>query len=78
MRAFYHPDQALHDPQQYMRFGKVVAPKDLPERTEKLLGALAKHGIAPERPAGHGVEPILAVHDKGFVDFLQGAWHRWQ
>lgn len=78
MRAFYHPDQALHDPQQYMRFGKVVAPKDLPERTERLLGALAKHGIAPERPAAHGTDPILKIHDAGFVHFLETVWDRWQ
>ena len=78
MRAFYHPDQALHDPQQYMRFGKVVAPKDLPERTERLLGALRKHGITPEQPAAHGTEPVLAIHDAGFVKFLETAWARWQ
>lgn len=78
MRAFYHPDQALHDPKQFMRFGKVVAPKDLPERTQRLLGALAKHGIAPERPPAHGLQPILAVHDEGFLTFLRSAWERWQ
>lgn len=78
MRAFYHPDQALHDPQQYMRFGRVVAPKDLPERTERLLGALTKHGIKPEMPAEAGTAPVLAVHDEGFVRFLETAWARWQ
>ncbi|MBS9721347.1 histone deacetylase family protein [Tianweitania sp. BSSL-BM11] len=78
MRAFYHPDQALHDPQQYMRFGRVVAPKDLPIRTERLLAALASHGISPERPAEYGTDPVLAVHDEGFVRFLQTAWDKWQ
>lgn len=78
MRAFYHPDQSLHDPQQYLRFGRVVAPKDLPERTERLLGALARHGIAPERPQERGTGPILAIHDAGFINFLETAWARWQ
>lgn len=78
MRAFYHPDQALHDPQQYMRFGRIVAPKDLPERTAQLLKALAKHGVTPEVPAATGTDPILAVHDAGFVHFLETIWHRWQ
>lgn len=77
MRAFYHPEQSLHEQLQYMRFGKIVAPKDLPERTERLLGALAKHGIKPERPAEHGVEPILKIHDAGFVHFLETVWERW-
>jgi acetoin utilization deacetylase AcuC-like enzyme len=77
MRAFYHPDQSKHDAKQYMRFGQIVAPKDLPERTDRLLGALAKHGIAPELPAAHGKEPILAVHSEGFVGFLETLWQRW-
>ncbi|KPH81909.1 histone deacetylase family protein [Bosea vaviloviae] len=78
MRAFYHPDQSLHDPKQYLRFGAVVAPKDLPERTARLLGALEKHGIKPELPASHGTAPILAIHDAGFVKFLETAWAKWQ
>ncbi|PZU94536.1 MAG: histone deacetylase family protein [Chelatococcus sp.] len=78
MRAFYHPEQSLHDPQQYLRFGKVVAPKDLPERTARLLAALDKHGIVPEKPAKHGVEPILKVHSEGLVEFLRTAWDKWQ
>lgn len=78
MRAFYHPDQSMHDPQQYLRFGAVVAPKDLPERTARLLAALDKHGIAPERPASHGTGPVLEIHDAGFVRFLETAWARWQ
>src|SRR5215217_737923 len=78
MRAFYHRDQALHDPRQYMRFGRIVAPKDLPERTERLLQALAQHGTFPEEPGNCGTAPILAVHDEGFVKFLSTAWVRWQ
>ncbi|KRE18139.1 acetylpolyamine aminohydrolase [Bosea sp. Root381] len=78
MRAFYHPDQSLHDPQQYMRFGRVVAPKDLPERTARLLGALKNHGVEPELPASHGTAPVLAVHDAGLVAFLETAWAKWQ
>ena len=78
MRAFYHPDQALHDPLQYMRFGRVVAPKDLPVRTARLLAALESRGSRPERPAASGVEPILRVHTAGFVEFLRTAWERWQ
>lgn len=77
MRAFYHRDQSLHDPQQYMRFGLIVAPKDLPERTAQLLGALARHGVTPEQPADSGIDPILGVHSEGFVSFLQTVWQRW-
>lgn len=77
MRAFYHPDQALHSPQQYMRFGRIVPVKDLPVRTERLLGALARHGIAPAAPAAAGIEAALAVHTPAYLAFLETAWERW-
>ena len=77
MRAFYHPDQALHDPQQFMRFGRMVSPKDLPERTERLLAALERHGIVPERPAETGTVPIFGVHTPSFIHFMQTVWVRW-
>src|SRR5262249_36096531 len=78
MRAFYNPEQALHDPLQFMRYGKLIAPKDVPERTARLLGALERHGMAPERPAAHGKAPALAVHTQGYVDFLESVWGRWE
>jgi acetoin utilization deacetylase AcuC-like enzyme len=77
MRAFYHPDQAVHAPQQYMRFGRIVPVKDLPVRTGKLLGALELHGIAPERPAAQGIGPALGVHTPAYLRFLETAWERW-
>jgi acetoin utilization deacetylase AcuC-like enzyme len=78
MRAFYHPDQALHDPLQFMRYGKLVSPKDVPERTTKLLGALERRGVKPERPAALGKAPALSVHAQSYVDFLETVWERWE
>ncbi len=78
MRAFYHPDQAIHDPLQFMKYGKLVSPKDLPERTERLLGALKAHGITPEKPAAHGKTPMLGVHTESFITFLETIWGRWE
>lgn len=77
MRAFYHPDQSLHDPQQFMQVGRIREPKDLPSRTEVLLAALAKRSITPEKPADYGVEPALAIHTKPYLDFLKSAYERW-
>jgi acetoin utilization deacetylase AcuC-like enzyme len=78
MRAFFHPDQGLHDPQQFMQVGRIRDPKDLPSRTEALLGALAKRGVSPEKPADYGVGPALTIHTQPFVDFLQSAYERWR
>jgi len=77
MRAFYHPDQAIHEPLQFMRFGRIVSPKDLPERTERLLGTLGRRGISPEEPPESGTLPMLGVHTQDYIAFLQTVWDRW-
>jgi acetoin utilization deacetylase AcuC-like enzyme len=77
MRAFYHADQALHTPQQYMRFGRIVSPKDLPARTERLIGALHERDIAPEKPAECGIGPALKVHTPAYLKFLETVWDEW-
>ena len=43
--------------------GRIVAPKDLPERTARLLAALARHDIAPERPAAEGL-PLRRLEER--------------
>jgi acetoin utilization deacetylase AcuC-like enzyme len=77
MRAFYHPDQALHDPRQFMRHGRVVPAQDVPARTAALLQALARLAIVPEDPPD-APEARAAVHTAGFLHYLETAWERWQ
>ena len=78
MRAFYHPDQALHDPLQFMRAGRIAVPTDVPARTERLLDALRQSGVTPEQPSQQYDEARLAVHTPGFLRYLETAWDRWQ
>ncbi len=78
MRAFYHPQQAVHDPQQFMRYGRVVAAKDLPARVDALHGALRNLGVEPEAPTGDYGDARLAVHTAGFLTFLETAWKQWR
>lgn len=78
MRAFYHPEQALHDPQVFMRAGVLAAPTDLPERTARLLGALARHGITPEASDIDGRAAAALVHSEPYLRFLETAHARWR
>ena len=78
MRAFYHPEQALHDPQVFMRAGVLAAPTDLPERTARLLGALERHGITPEASEIDGREAAALVHPDHYLRFLETAYARWR
>ena len=78
MRAFFHPDQSRHDPQQFVRHGRVVAAKDLPARTAVLLDALKTIGVRPESPVADHPNARAAVHTDGFLTFLETAWSRWR
>lgn len=77
MRAFYSPDQALHSPQQFMRYGTLASPTDIPERTEKLLEALSRLGIKPEEPRDIGREAAITIHPDYYLDYLETAYSRW-
>ncbi|MBC9246335.1 histone deacetylase family protein [Paracoccus sp. 11-3] len=78
MKAFYHPDQALHDPKQFMRVGVLADPTDLPERTSRLLGALAARSITVEAPADLGRAPAELVHTPDYLNFLETIYDRWR
>lgn len=77
MRAFYHPEQALHDPKVFMRAGVLAAPTDVPERTARLLAALARHDIAPEASEIDGRAAAARVHTERYLNFLETAHARW-
>ncbi|MGI9480868.1 MAG: histone deacetylase family protein, partial [Hyphomicrobiales bacterium] len=78
MRAFFHPDQSLHDPKQFMRVGKISDPQDVPARTEKLLKGLAAAAVTVEAPEDAGLEPVRKVHNPGYLEFLETAYGRWR
>jgi acetoin utilization deacetylase AcuC-like enzyme len=78
MKAYFCPDQLLHDPQQFMRLGKLHKPTDLPDRADALRGALAAHGVPVQLPPELGRAPLELVHSSDYLDYLATAWPRWQ
>jgi acetoin utilization deacetylase AcuC-like enzyme len=49
-----------------------------PDRMDQILNAL--HGVDWadfHEPTDYGLDPILAVHDKDYIDFLASAWTEW-
>src|ERR1700748_3647007 len=71
-------DHALHDP-------AVMAPMAdgrpfyyRAARAEQLLGAVNKLGLPTELAPDHGLAPIAAVHDKGYIEFLETSYARAQ
>jgi acetoin utilization deacetylase AcuC-like enzyme len=68
-----------HDPPYEVNYGQVVRPVyERVERAERIRDALAAAGHPLVEPAGHGMGPILAVHQPDLVGFLEEAWPAWR
>lgn len=78
MQAFFCADQLLHDPQQFMRLGRICKPTDLPSRAEALMQTLGARGITVHTPPEAGRAALEQVHSTDYLDFLESAYGRWQ
>lgn len=78
MQAFFSDDQLLHDPQQFMRLGRLCKPTDLPTRAEALMATLAVRGIPVSEPPEAGRTALEQVHSTDYLDYLETAYTRWQ
>jgi len=78
MRAFYHPQQDRHIPRTYLSRGQMRAPQEIPERTSRLLEGLHRLECEVAQPEDHGLAPISAIHDLGYLRFLESAYRRWK
>ena len=78
MQAYFSDDQLLHDPQQFMRLGRICKPTDLPTRAEALMATLAMRGISVSAPPEAGREALEQVHSSDYLDYLETAFARWQ
>jgi hypothetical protein len=56
MRAFAHPDEALHDPQFFLTKGVVRSNFEIPARAASLRAGLAALGITPDGARAEGYE----------------------
>lgn len=79
MKIFYSDLHFQHAPTFEVFDGGVRVPTfEMPERAERILTALQKTGWAEiHPPVDFGLEPILAVHDRDYVEFLASAWTEW-
>jgi acetoin utilization deacetylase AcuC-like enzyme len=68
----HHPRQPFID-----RDGLTVPP-EVPERAERIRAAIEAAGFAVEPPTRHGLEPVLRVHTREYLHFLEHAHARWR
>jgi acetoin utilization deacetylase AcuC-like enzyme len=78
MKAFFHPEQLLHDPQSYLSRGQMRQPQEVPERARRILQAVKALGYPVIEPPDRGMEPLRAVHTDGYLRFLETGHGRWK
>lgn len=79
MKVYYSEQHRQHQPPFEVFDGGVRVPYlENPDRIDKILNALKNVKWAEFfEPANFGLDPILAVHDKEYLDFLASAWTEW-
>lgn len=78
MKAIFDPRQLDHAPEAYFRRGATMPHPEQPRRAILIRDMLAENGFPIEPPRDHGLDPIRAVHDPDYVDFLQDAHARFR
>ena len=79
MKIFYSEAHRNHYPSFEVFDGGLRVPYlENPDRMDRILNALHNVDWADVRePTDFGLDPITAVHDKEYVDFLASAWTEW-
>jgi acetoin utilization deacetylase AcuC-like enzyme len=74
MHIIYTKHHAMHAPDRALVEGRLLDTSEVPARAEIILEALQQAHLGPiVEPADYGIEPIQAVHEGGYLEFLQTA-----
>ncbi|MEM7700739.1 MAG: histone deacetylase family protein [Pseudomonadota bacterium] len=73
MLTIYSENQTGHAPLRELNNGEWMDFAESPERLDSILAKTP----SVTAPKDHGMEPIFAVHEAGYVDFLQVAHMEW-
>lgn len=80
MQVFYSDNHELHNPPfELFEGGQHMPYLENPERMERILSVLREQDWAEILPPeDFGLDPVLAVHDADYVDFLCTAYLEWR
>jgi acetoin utilization deacetylase AcuC-like enzyme len=80
MKIFYSETHRKHyPPYEIFDGGKQIPYLENPDRMDRILSALAKADWAElTAPADFGLDPLCAVHDAEYLDFLATCWDEWR
>jgi acetoin utilization deacetylase AcuC-like enzyme len=79
MKIFYSEEHRRHYPSFEVFDGGIRVPYyENPDRMDRIVTALRNTDWAEfEEPQDFGLDPILAVHDRGYINFLASCWDEW-
>jgi acetoin utilization deacetylase AcuC-like enzyme len=78
MKVVHSPLHARHDGGMEIHRGRFVPTFEAPVRADMIRTALEGAGHELVAPRDIPESRLLGIHDAEFVDFLRGAWARWQ
>lgn len=79
MRIFHSDATRLRQVRTELHDGVLVPPFECPERVSLVLGHLRRAEVGEiHAPRDYGLAPVLAVHDRDYVAFLESCWREWQ
>ncbi|MCL6415714.1 histone deacetylase family protein [Aestuariirhabdus sp. Z084] len=78
MKIIYSPQHHLRQPKTELHGGELVTPFECRQRVDYILKELARRDYSTPLPENiYSLKPVLAVHDKHYVDFLSTVWQHW-
>lgn len=77
MKIYSHKDNNTHQPLPYFSYGQMRDPLEVPKRLEELLKAAKALDIEVHEAKDFGINPILEVHDYGYIEFLKNGYDEW-
>jgi len=78
MKIVYTEKHRLRDADTELYGGELVKPFERPSRMDYILARNEQvNAGALIEPDDFGMDPILRIHDDGYVSFLQSAWQEW-
>ena len=78
MLTIYSEDHRKRDAKTELLGGQLIAPFEKPSRMDFILERIQSQGLGDViAPRDFGTAPLLAIHDAGYVSFLETVWDEW-
>ena len=78
MITVFSTQHMLRSPRTELYGGELVCPHESPQRAQIVLERVETQRLGQViAPANFGFAPLLRVHDRGYIEFLQQAWSEW-